>query len=76
MNVDVGAVLELLSRELDLDEGEIGASSVMDDVENWDSLGHLRVCMALEDLYGVKIPMEQVAELASVQAIIALLEAN
>jgi acyl carrier protein len=47
----------------------------MDDVENWDSLAHLRVCMALEDQFGISIPLETVGELTSVEAIVAFLEA-
>lgn len=73
--IDVSDVLHVMTGELDLDEGEIGAHSTMDDVDNWDSLGHLRVCMALEHRYGVRIPMEQVTELRSVPAIIDLLNA-
>jgi acyl carrier protein len=76
VSVNLADVLELLAGELDLDDGEIGARSTMDDVENWDSLGHLRVCMALEAHYGVKIPMERVPELTSVPAILALLETD
>ncbi|CAB4561744.1 MAG: hypothetical protein F2534_09385 [Actinobacteria bacterium] len=74
MSVDVNAILELMVAELDLDEGEIEPTSTMDEVENWDSLGHLRVCMALEAAHGVKIPMEKVPELVSVPAIVAFLE--
>jgi acyl carrier protein len=73
MHVDVEDVLAILQRELDLDEGDITAESRVGDVENWDSLGHLRVCMALEERYGVQIPMEEVGELQSVPAIVKYL---
>ena len=49
------------------------AASTPADVELWDSLGHLRVCMALEERYGVQIPMEEVGELQSVPAILKYL---
>lgn len=75
MSSDVTEVLALMVAELDLDQGEIGPDSTIDDVDNWDSLGHLRVCMALEARYGVTIPMDQVGELRSVPAILALLAA-
>ena len=52
MQVDIEDVLAILTRELDLDEGDITAESTSTDVEFWDSLGHLRVCMALEERYG------------------------
>lgn len=73
MNVEVGEILELLTHELDLDEGEIGPESTAEEIVNWDSLGQLSVCMALETRYQVKIPMEQVGELQSVPAIVGYL---
>jgi acyl carrier protein len=73
MHVEVEDVLAILTRELDLDEGDITEESIADDVELWDSLGHLRVCMALEERYGVQIPMEEVGELQSVPAILKYL---
>lgn len=76
MSVDVADVLAVITTELDLDEGEVTADSTIDDVENWDSLGHLRVCMALEQRFGVKIPMEDIADLRSVPAILAKLSAS
>ncbi len=76
MSVDVADVLAVITTELDLDEGEVTADSTIDDVENWDSLGHLRVCMALEQRFGVKIPMEDIADLRSVPAIVAKLSAS
>jgi len=75
VSVDVADVLAVITSELDLDEGEVTAESTIDDVENWDSLGHLRVCMALEQRFGVKIPMEDIADLRSVPAIVAKLSA-
>ena len=52
------------------------AESTSTDVEFWDSLGHLRVCMALEERYGIEIPMEDIAELQSVPAIVTYLAAS
>jgi acyl carrier protein len=73
MHVDVEDVLTILKRELDLDEGDITAESTATDVELWDSLGHLRVCMALEERYGIQMPMEDIGELQSVPAIVKYL---
>jgi len=55
VSVDVADVLAVITTELDLDEGEVTAESTIDDVENWDSLGHLRVCMALEQRFGATL---------------------
>lgn len=73
MKVSTGDVLRLLSRELDLDDGDIDEASTMVDVENWDSLGHLRLCMAIEAEFGVSVPLDKVSDLTSVGAIISFL---
>ena len=75
MSVNLAEVLDLLAAELDLDSGDIDATSPAEAVENWDSPGHLRVCMALEARFAIKIPMEQVSDLTSVRAILTLLGA-
>jgi acyl carrier protein len=73
MDVEIDALIELMNRELDLDPGDVDATSEMKDVELWDSLAHLRLCMALEQEYGVKIPAERVGELITVPAIVEFL---
>jgi acyl carrier protein len=73
VEINPADVIALLRQELDLDEGEIDASSQAEDVDNWDSLGHLRVCMAMESRFGVTIPLEEVGNLRSVAAIVAFL---
>ncbi len=70
VRIDVDELLDLIGRELDLDPGEIGPESTMDEVDGWDSLGHLRLCMAMEARYGIRIPMERVPELRSVPALV------
>jgi acyl carrier protein len=70
VNVEVDDILTLMTRELDLDVGDVTPESTADDIEEWDSLGHLALCMAIEARYGIVIPMDQVGELLSVPAII------
>lgn len=73
MKISEDDVLRLMTRELDLDDGEIDGTSTMDQVENWDSLSQLRLCMAIEAQFGVSIPVERVSELTSVAAISSFL---
>jgi acyl carrier protein len=73
MEVDHAELLTLLERELDLDPGDLTETTTMAETEMWDSLAHLRLCMALEGEYAVTIPMELVGELTSVSAIISFL---
>lgn len=74
MNEQMQELLTLIRSELDLDDDdELTTSSTPDSVENWDSLGHLRICMAIESKFGIRIPMDKVGELTSVQALSSLL---
>jgi len=64
-------VLGLIARELDMPDGSITSATVSGDVERWDSLGHLQVCMALEAEFGISPELEELEELDSVAAIVA-----
>lgn len=62
-------IIKVIAGELDLDEVELRQDSSVESVEFWDSLGHLRICMALEAEFNVRIPLDEIANLQSVLAI-------
>jgi acyl carrier protein len=68
-------VIGLIGRELDVPEGSITPTTASGDIERWDSLGHLQVCMALEAEFGISPELEELAELDSVAAIVDYLRA-
>ena len=45
-----------------------------DDVENWDSLGHLNLILALEQEFKVRFAPEQIQQMMSLEAIIKILQ--
>lgn len=45
-----------------------------DDVENWDSLGHLNLVLALEQEFRVRFSPEQIQQMMSLEAIIKILQ--
>jgi acyl carrier protein len=65
-------VVALVARELGVPEDEISVTSSSEDVERWDSLGHLQICMAIEAEFGVAVELDLVPDLDSVPAIVAL----
>ncbi len=67
-------VIAVVTRELDVPSGTITATTKSDDVEEWDSLGHLRVCMALEAEFGIEVELDEIENLDSVPALVALLD--
>lgn len=66
-------VVAVVTRELSLPPGSINILSTSDDVDRWDSLGHLQICMALEAEFGVSPGLEEVGQINSVPAIIEYL---
>lgn len=40
-----------------------------DDVEEWDSLGHIRLLLAIEDEFDIKIQANEMADFKSIESI-------
>ncbi len=66
MNIELETLIEVIADALEVPAGELTANSTSEDLQQWDSLAHLRVCMAIEERYGVSIEMERIPELDSV----------
>lgn len=66
-------VIAVISRELAVPEASVTPATVSTDLDEWDSLGHLQVCMALEAEFGISPELEELAELDSVAAIVGYL---
>ena len=67
-------VIALVASELGVPAERVRAESTSQDLDEWDSLAHLRICMALEDEFGVAVDLDDIGELDSVPAIVALVE--
>ena len=52
---------------------QVPADGTIEDVPGWDSLGHMRVIMAVEAVLGRPIAADEIVGLASVEAIDRLL---
>lgn len=69
-------VKEILSQILGVDKGRITESLSIGDIPQWDSMGNIAIISAIEEAFGVEIPMEDLFELTSVKGITDWLEAN
>ncbi len=74
MSIDVKAVIEAVATAIDVPAGELDPETASESVSKWDSLAHLRVCMAIEERFGVPVAMEKIPELDSILKIVAYLE--
>jgi acyl carrier protein len=75
MNTSVlSRVQHILADIFQVSVAQITPMSSPDTVENWDSLNHLNVVLALEQEFGIRFMPEEIEELLSVEYITALLD--
>jgi acyl carrier protein len=56
---------EVFAEALDLEIEEIEEDSSQDNLEDWDSLGHLNLISEIEKTFKVKITMDEVMEMTT-----------
>jgi acyl carrier protein len=72
MNELKSKIILTLQKVFDL--GEIDENASQQNIEKWDSLGHLNLVVALEEEFDVLFEPEDIAEMTSVQKIIDKIE--
>ena len=53
-------VQEVFRDELELDDLELTDETTADDVEEWDSLSHVQLVVALEKAFGIKFTSREI----------------
>lgn len=53
-------VQEVFREELELDDLELTGETTADDVEEWDSLSHVQLVVALEKNFGIKFSSREI----------------
>lgn len=56
-----------------LDENEVNEGIVMENVELWDSVGHVNLVATIEDTFHIEMTIEEMSELVSFEAGIVIL---
>jgi acyl carrier protein len=67
-------VIALLARVLQAPAGAVHGGSTRETVEGWDSLGHMSVCLALEEEFGVSFTDEHVTSMQGVADVVRIVE--
>lgn len=67
---------EIMASALELPADAIRETSTMEEIEEWDSLGHVHIMVALEQAFDLYMDVEDFAELDSVPAILQYLAAE
>ena len=67
-------VIETIQKALNISDGNLTVDTTVDDIEEWDSLGHLSILSELDELFGGKIaPINEMAEADSIGKILNIL---
>ena len=66
-------VIAIVSNSLGVPCDTISLESTQETIEQWDSLNHLTLMLAIESEFNVKIPTDKMLELTSVKKIVDFL---
>ena len=71
MDMDVQEkVIQVLINIFQVSPDKISTETTSDNVENWDSMNHINMILALEQEFGIRYDEEQVVSMLGVGAII------
>jgi acyl carrier protein len=54
--------------------GNLSAESSPESVENWDSMQHLNLILAIEEKFGIQLDPEEIEQMKNVGAVAALVD--
>lgn len=63
-------LIDTIAESLDIDPSTLTIDSSNETVEQWDSLGHLRLLMAVEDKFDIQFKTSDFATLTSIKIIL------
>lgn len=63
--LDEDKLKQVIADVLDVDAEMINADFSMDTVDQWDSLRHMTLVLAIEDAFGISIPDDEAANITS-----------
>lgn len=63
-------IIKLIEEVLMVPEGTVTVTTLMTDLEEWDSLAHVMIIGELEEKLGISIPLDEAVELTGVADIL------
>lgn len=70
----VEQIFAIISTVLEVPIEQVTLESVKDHFEKWDSLGQLNLIMEIEAVFGISIPIDDIVNMDSVQAVVDIVE--
>ena len=69
-----GRIKEVMSAVFEVDVDSVNEDSSQDSIENWESIKTLDLIVALEEEFGVTIPLEEVGNMTNFKYIKLMIE--
>ncbi len=67
------ALLELISDTFDDDNLELSIDTKRENIEAWNSLGHIRLLTTIEEEFNVKFDLEEIESIDTIQQILDII---
>lgn len=68
MNIE-SRLYELIAKRFNKEIGKINPATSKDNIEDWDSLEHIKLILEIEDEFKVKFSLEVIPQITNVKAI-------
>ena len=63
------SIQQIMADVFEKSEEQISIDSAQDDIDSWDSIKHLNLILALEEEFGIELPIEEIGNLISFKLI-------
>jgi acyl carrier protein len=63
------SIQQIMADVFEKSEEQISIDSTQDDIDSWDSIKHLNLIVALEEEFGIELPIEEIGNLISFRLI-------
>lgn len=67
-------IIEIMSEVFEVPVSEFPSEIKQENIDNWDSLGHLNLIVELEDVFDKSFEPEEISEMTSMDKIIEMIE--
>ena len=72
--MDMKKKLALLEEMMELEEGSLTANTVLDDIEEYDSMAKLSLIVLMNDEFGKKLTAKEIKNFSKVQDVLDFME--
>ena len=74
MRVDMEDIIkQLMADILNIDSRSIDDSTSIDNIESWDSMNHLNICLALEQEFNISLEVDEMESMISFYDIVQVI---